>query len=98
MRGLAGNTLPETAVFSRDGYDYVMVIGQQGRVRQTKVTVGRRQAGNVEIVQGIGANDGVVAAGAAFLSDGDVVRVAAAGAASAPAAPTTAASAAGAKP
>ncbi len=88
-------TLPETAVFSRDGYDYVMVIGQQGRVRQTKVTVGRRQGGQVEIVQGIGANDGVVAAGAAFLSDGDVVRViadgAAAGAASAP-------TAAGAKP
>lgn len=76
-------TLPETAVFSRDGYDYVMVLGQQGRVHQTKVTLGRRQDGQVEIVQGIGANDGVVAAGAAFLSDGDVVRVATAGAASA---------------
>ncbi|MCO5397693.1 efflux RND transporter periplasmic adaptor subunit [Ralstonia soli] len=84
-------TLPETAVFSRDGYDYVMVLDQQGRVHQTKVTLGRRQDGQVEIVQGIGANDGVVAAGAAFLSDGDVVRLAAAGAASAPVA-------AGAKP
>lgn len=94
-------TLPETAVFSRDGYDYVMVIGQQGRVRQTKVTVGRRQDGQVEIVQGIGANDGVVAAGAAFLSDGDVVRViavgAVAGAASAPAAPASTPTAAGAQ-
>ncbi|GCB06336.1 hemolysin secretion protein D [Ralstonia sp. SET104] len=94
-------TLPETAVFSRDGYDYVMVIGQQGRVRQTKVTVGRRQDGQVEIVQGVGANDGVVAAGAAFLSDGDVVRViaagAVAGAASAPAAPASTPTAAGAQ-
>ena len=88
-------TLPETAVFSRDGYDYVMVIGEQGRVRQTKVTVGRRQDGQVEIVQGIGAKDGIVAAGAAFLTDGDVVRVAALGAASMPAA---SAPAAGAKP
>lgn len=95
-------TLPETAVFSRDGYDYVMVIGQQGRVRQTKVTAGRRQDGQVEIVQGIGANDGVVAAGAAFLSDGDVVRViadgAAAGAASAPVTSASTPTAAGAKP
>jgi RND family efflux transporter MFP subunit len=94
-------TLPETAVFSRDGYDYVMVIGQQGRVRQTKVTVGRRQDGQVEIVQGVGANDRVVAAGAAFLSDGDVVRViavgAVAGAASAPAAPASTPTAAGAQ-
>ncbi|WP_316865284.1 efflux RND transporter periplasmic adaptor subunit [Ralstonia mannitolilytica] len=82
-------TLPESAVFSRDGYDYVMVLAAQNRVRQTKVTVGRRQDGQVEIVQGIGPNDGVVAAGAAFLSDGDTVRVAganaAASAASAPA-------------
>ncbi|ANA35948.1 efflux RND transporter periplasmic adaptor subunit [Ralstonia mannitolilytica] len=74
-------TLPESAVFSRDGYDYVMVLAAQNRVRQTKVTVGRRQDGQVEIVQGIGPNDGVVAAGAAFLSDGDTVRVAAANAA-----------------
>ncbi|PLT18044.1 MULTISPECIES: efflux RND transporter periplasmic adaptor subunit [Ralstonia] len=82
-------TLPESAVFSRDGYDYVMALVAQNRVRQTKVTVGRRQDGQVEIVQGIGPNDGVVAAGAAFLSDGDTVRVAdasaAASAASAPA-------------
>lgn len=89
-------TLPETAVFSRDGYDYVMVLAQQGRVRQTKVTLGRRQDGQVEVVQGIGANDGVVAVGAAFLNDGDVVRVTAADAASAPAASAPAAS--GAKP
>jgi len=83
-------TLPETAVFSRDGYDYVMVVTPQGRVRQTKVTLGRRQGGLVEIAQGIGPNDAVVAVGAAFLSDGDLVRVVAPGAAaSAPAAAAT---------
>ncbi|WP_426400385.1 efflux RND transporter periplasmic adaptor subunit [Ralstonia sp. R-29] len=74
-------TLPETAVFSRDGYDYVMVVASQGRVRQTKVALGRRQGGQVEILQGIGQNDAVVAVGAAFLSDGDFVRVVAPGAA-----------------
>jgi RND family efflux transporter MFP subunit len=90
-------TLPETAVFSRDGYDYTMVVGPQNRVRQTKVVLGRRQSGQVEVTQGIGPNDAVVAAGAAFLSDGDLVRVAASGApASAPAASSPAA--AGAKP
>ncbi len=87
-------TLPETAVFSRDGYDYAMVAGPQGRVRQTKITVGRRQDGQVEIVQGLGPNDAVVAAGAAFLSDGDLVRVVA----SAAAVPTAATVTAGAKP
>ncbi len=89
-------TLPETAVFSRDGYDYVMVVAPQGRVRQTKVALGRRQGGLVEIMQGIGPNDAVVAVGAAFLSDGDLVRVVAPGAAaSVPAA--SAPAAAGAK-
>ncbi|CAJ0784131.1 Nickel and cobalt resistance protein CnrB [Ralstonia condita] len=72
-------TLPETAVFSRDGYDYAMVVGPQGRVRQAKVALGRRQDGQVEIVQGIGPNDAVVASGAAFLTDDDLVRVVGAG-------------------
>lgn len=69
-------TLPETAVFSRDGYDYTMVVGAQNHVRQVKVTVGRRQDGQVELTQGLGPNDAVVAIGAAFLSDGDAVRLA----------------------
>jgi hypothetical protein len=43
------------------------------------VTIGRRQDGQVEVTQGIGAADAVVAVGAAFLTDGDMVRVAAAG-------------------
>ncbi len=86
-------TLPETAVFSRDGYDYVMVVASQGRVRQTKVALGRRQGGLVEIVQGIGPNDAVVAVGAAFLSDGDFVRVVAPGAAASTSAASTPAAA-----
>lgn len=92
-------TLPETAVFSRDGYDYAMVVGPQERVRQTKVALGRRQDGQVEIVQGIGANDAVVAVGAAFLNDGDLVRVVAPGvAASSPAASVPVSERTGAKP
>ncbi|AGH87059.1 efflux RND transporter periplasmic adaptor subunit [Ralstonia nicotianae] len=79
-------TLPETAVFSRDGYDYAMVLGAHDHVRQVKVAVGRRQDGQVEVTQGIGPADAVVAIGAAFLNDGDAVRLAGPGeAASAPA-------------
>ncbi|WP_197333969.1 efflux RND transporter periplasmic adaptor subunit [Ralstonia syzygii] len=79
-------TLPETAVFSRDGYDYAMVVGAQNHVRQVKVAVGRRQDSQVEVMQGISPNDAVVAIGAAFLNDGDAVRLAGPGeAASVPA-------------
>ncbi|MGF2508677.1 hypothetical protein ACQUWY_24210, partial [Ralstonia pseudosolanacearum] len=46
----------------------------------------RRQDGQVEVTQGIGPADAVVAIGAAFLNDGDAVRLAGPGeAASAPA-------------
>ncbi|XAQ44598.1 hypothetical protein PEE19_24800 [Ralstonia solanacearum] len=55
-------------------------------MRQVKVAVGRRQDGQVEVTQGIGPADAVVAIGAAFLNDGDAVRLAGPGeAASAPA-------------
>ncbi|WP_246326982.1 efflux RND transporter periplasmic adaptor subunit [Burkholderia guangdongensis] len=72
-------TLPETAIVPRDGYDYAMVIGSRNRVRQIKLTVGRRQDGRVEIVKGIGPDDDVVAVGAVFLTDGDLVRVSTSG-------------------
>jgi RND family efflux transporter MFP subunit len=67
--------LPQSAVQQREGFSYVMRIGPDSRVIQTRVTPGRRSGSRVEIVAGLDAQDRVVATGAAFLGDGDLVRV-----------------------
>ncbi|QGL82524.1 efflux RND transporter periplasmic adaptor subunit [Stenotrophomonas maltophilia] len=69
-------TLPQGAVQLREGFSYVMRVGPDSRVIQTKVTPGRRSGDRVEIIGGIDKEDRVVVSGAAFLSDGDLVRVA----------------------
>ena len=68
-------TLPQSAVQLREGFSYVMRVGPDSRVVQTKVTSGRRSDSRVEIVAGLDAEDRVVVTGAAFLGDGDLVRV-----------------------
>ena len=76
-------TLPAAAVLLRDGFSVVMRVGADNRVQQTKVQVLQRDADRVAL-QGLPADARVVARGAAFLSDGDTVRVVAE-----PAAPAT---------
>lgn len=72
-------TLPQSALQLREGFSYVMRvgprIGQDSRVIQTKVTPGRRSGNRVEIISGLDREDRVVVSGAAFLGDGDLVRV-----------------------
>lgn len=70
-------TLPQSAVLLRDGFSYVLRVGPDYRVVQTKVTVGRRIDDRVEIAGGIDAASSVVLAGGGFLGDGDPVHVAA---------------------
>jgi len=70
-----GLSLPQSAVLLRDGFSYVLKVGADGKVAQTKVTIGRRWADRVEITGGLDRNARVVAAGGGFLGDGDVVRV-----------------------
>ena len=74
-----GLTVPQTAVLLRDGFSYVFVVeGQQAAqasVRQVKVKVGRRQGERIEVIEGLKDGVQVVAAGVAFLADGDTVRV-----------------------
>ena len=70
-------TLPQAAVHLREGYSTVMRLGADSRAIRTKVTTGRRAGNRVEIVGGLDARDRVIVAGAAFLGDGDLVRVAA---------------------
>jgi len=81
----AALTLPQSTVVMRDGYAYVYKVVPENRVAQIKVATGRRVGERIEIVSGIAADAAVVAGGAGFLSDGDLVRVEAA-AAQAPAA------------
>jgi RND family efflux transporter MFP subunit len=70
-----GIELPSSAVIQRDGHDYVFVMVDRSQVQLTKVDVGRRRGGAVEIVSGVAPTDNVVASGGAFLNDGDRVRV-----------------------
>jgi RND family efflux transporter MFP subunit len=69
-------TLPQAAVVQREGFSYVFLVGRDGRVTQTKVEAGRRVGDRVEIRSGVEAHAEVVATGAGFLTDGDLVRVA----------------------
>ncbi len=68
-------TVPQQAVVLRDGFNYVFKVDDEQRVRQTKVDVGRRFGDRVEIKDGLAADASVVAVGAGFLNDGDLVRV-----------------------
>ena len=68
-------TLPQTAVLLRDGFSYVLRIGDDAKVVQTKVAVGRRSGDRVEITGGLDVGARVVATGGGFLADGDTVRV-----------------------
>ncbi|MCQ4316269.1 efflux RND transporter periplasmic adaptor subunit [Stutzerimonas zhaodongensis] len=68
-------TLPQSAVLLRDGFSYVLRVGKDAKVAQTKVTVGRRVGKHVEITGGISPEIPVVLAGGGFLGDGDLVRV-----------------------
>ena len=69
-------TVPQQAVVVRDGFSYVFGVGPDNRVQQRKVRVGRRNLDRIEITEGLTAEIPVVAAGAGFLNDGDVVAVA----------------------
>jgi len=67
--------LPQSAVVLRDGFSYVFRLEGKDRVAQIKVTTGRRTGSQIEISGGLEAKAQVVASGAGFLADGDIVRV-----------------------
>jgi RND family efflux transporter MFP subunit len=71
----AALTLPQQAVVVRDGFAYVFRLNGE-RVAQQKVKVGRRSADRIELIEGVSADTVVVASGAGFLNDGDLVQVA----------------------
>ena len=68
-------TIPQTALLLRDGFAYVFIVGSNNRVTQQKVTVGRRLADRVEILD-LAANVKIVSSGTGFLTDGDLITIA----------------------
>lgn len=77
-------TLPQAAVVVRDGFSYVYRVNPDNRVSQVKVQTGRVVGDRIEVVNGLDPDARVVAVGAGFLNDGDLVRVAEAPGAAAP--------------
>ena len=67
-------TVPASTLVQRDGFQYVFVV-KDNKALQTKVVLGQRQGTVVQIVNGITEQAQLVATGAAFLSDGDTVKV-----------------------
>lgn len=69
-------TLPQSAILLREGFSYVFRVND-GKLTQTKIGIGRRNADRVE-VSGLDAAALVVTDGVGFLTDGDTVRIVAA--------------------
>ena len=67
-------TIPQQSVVVRDGFSYVFVLRKDGHVSQVKVQTGRRLGERLEVSAGISPDAELVASGAGFLNDGDLVR------------------------
>jgi RND family efflux transporter MFP subunit len=68
-------TVPQQAVVVRDGFSYAFRLNTDQRVSQIKIQIGRRAGDRVEVLAGASASDVLVASGAGFLNDGDLVKV-----------------------
>jgi hypothetical protein len=66
--------IPADSVVIRDGRTSVFVLNNE-HAQQILIGTGRRQAGQIEVLQGIKLGDQVIVRGAGFLNDGDLVKV-----------------------
>ena len=66
-------TVPQQSVVIRDGFSYVFRVNPDHRVTQVKVRVGRRISDRLELLDALPAATLLVASGAGFLNDGDLV-------------------------
>lgn len=67
--------VPQQSVVVKDGFSYVFRIGPDNRVMQTRVQTGRRSGELLEITSGLSGEAVLVASGAGFLNDGDLVGI-----------------------
>ncbi|MDV2859292.1 efflux RND transporter periplasmic adaptor subunit [Psychrobacter sp. CAM01] len=77
-------TIPNSAVVSNDGYDYVMMVTQirtdhaaqkVGRIKQQRVSLGERLGDSVAVTEPLPSDSQIVKQGGSFLNDGDLVRI-----------------------
>ena len=78
----AALVVPQTAVVVSDGTSYLFEVKADSHVVRRRVSVGRRQSGEVEILDGIARDAPIVVDGGAFLGDGDLVLISRPGASS----------------
>ena len=79
----SAQTVPNSAIVSNDGYDYVMLVtnissqdGKNiGRIKQQRVTLGERFGDSVALKEPLPADSRIVKQGGSFLNDGDLVRL-----------------------
>ncbi|HET9447087.1 MAG TPA: efflux RND transporter periplasmic adaptor subunit [Steroidobacteraceae bacterium] len=66
--------LPEQAIVPENEQHFVYVVAD-GKAQKREIKIGRRRPGEVEVLQGLSADDGVVIDGTLNLRDGVAVRV-----------------------
>src|SRR5690606_30872173 len=71
----SSDLIPNDAVVRRDGRAYVFIVEGDNRVREQGIEVGPTHGDRIEVRSGLPADARVVASGAGFLGDGDLVRV-----------------------
>ena len=67
--------VPLEAIVRRDGRAYAFVVDGAQRVRERRLETGATTGTEIEVTAGLRAGERVVARGAGFLRDGDLVRV-----------------------
>jgi len=67
--------VPQTAIVVRDGFSLVFRLDKDQRVQAQRVRTGRILGDRVEVIEGLSGGETIVARGAAFLHQGDLVRV-----------------------
>ena len=80
----SGLTLPLESIVSSDGYSYAFVLRPDRTVERRRIETGAVLGDAIEVTSGLSAGERVVAKGAGFLKDGDLVEVAADGEAGRP--------------
>ncbi len=67
--------VPQATLVMRDGFSYVYRLNADNRVSRIKVQTGRQTGDQIEVTSALDANTRLVASGAGFLNEGDLVRV-----------------------